>query len=66
MRLQVLSPYHKGFVAGAKRLEGRWRPESKVWTFPVENRRGLALLIQASYGQQSVPRGMQSLMSEEL
>lgn len=45
----VDSPYNAEFVAGARRLAGRW--QDKRWVFPVEVKADVQRLLLSAYGE---------------
>lgn len=47
--LVVSAPYDPRFVAGAKKLGGRWSPESRTWTVPLAERAALRKLLVDCY-----------------
>lgn len=56
--LSVSSPYSDRFVAGAKKLGGRWDPDSRTWAFPLAMRPHLrALLVDAYKCDGGLPEG---------
>jgi hypothetical protein len=50
LTLHVSAPYDPAFVAGAKKLGGRWNPEQRVWTVPLPARAQLRELMICTYG----------------
>lgn len=48
-KLHVASPYHADFVAGAKKIGGRWSPEEKTWTVPLAEAGALRELLIRVY-----------------
>lgn len=56
--LFVSSPYSDRFVAGAKKLGGRWDPEGRTWEFPLAKQAHLrALLIEVYKCDGGLPEG---------
>lgn len=47
--LLVDAPYDATFIAGAKRLGGRWSPEQRVWGVPLGQRAQLRVLLLETY-----------------
>jgi hypothetical protein len=45
-RIQVSVPYNPEFVVGAKKLWGRWRTRSGMWSFSERNLDNVRELIQ--------------------
>lgn len=50
-RIQVSAPYRDEFVTEARKLGGRWRYRSEVWSFPGSVIRELDALITRIYGE---------------
>lgn len=47
--LVVAAPYDVRFVAGAKKIGGRWDPESRTWSVPFGERAQLRQLLLDTY-----------------
>ena len=49
-RIAIASPYAPEFVAGIKRLGGRWDPDGKVWIINSSERKEVEALLADVYG----------------
>jgi len=54
----VASPYNGDFVAGARKLGGRWDKREGVWVFPLEAHGEVVRLARRVYGEEEVCEGL--------
>ena len=53
-RVHVSAPYRTEFIQAAHRLNGRWRPRSRVWSFPPEAHKEVLAVCKEIYGRHKV------------
>lgn len=56
-RLAVITPYNKDFIAGARRLRGRWDGGTKAWTFDPRDSERVEKLLHEVFGYVANPSG---------
>lgn len=56
-RLAVITPYNEDFIAGARRLRGRWDGGTKAWTFDPRDSERVENLLHKVFGYVTNPSG---------
>lgn len=60
-RMQVTAPYSDDFVKVARRLKGRWRKRSEVWSFPESVHEFVLWHIHDIYGECMINKALGAL-----
>lgn len=59
----VFAPYHPNFPSRAKRLNGKWSPSNKAWSFDARDEDRVKELCRSIYGTDGSPTDAEDLVT---